>query len=330
MHDRPDLYTPRRRSIHWLAALCVAFAAPSAHADWHIVIADSAVVVIRGTLLYRADAGTQLRADDIVESASRGTVQLQDDVGNVLALGANTNVLLERDARVSLLSGWLKIAHLCSAQPCAEPVINTERGALELTDNAGSVLPGTQPSPAAAIVAAIPSQHSTNAAVFSESGTQAFITRGPTSSARTQLTAGQFADVTSDAPIALQSRPSSAFLADMPAPFRDALQRVSVTDTQHDKPFDPLWPVSYDDVAAWLVSELPVRARFAQRFRTRLGDPAFRNAVDRNLSHLPDWRVLLYPPAPPSAQTLPTAVRLPATRPRPAVNAAANSTLIHP
>jgi hypothetical protein len=331
MHNRPDHRPPRRRSIHWLAALCVAFAAPSVHAGWRIVIADSAVVVIRGTVLNRADVGEQLNADDIVESASRGIVQLQDDAGNVLALGADTSILLEQNAHVSLLSGWLKMAHWCAGQPCAKAVIDTERGWLELADDADGSLQGARPVAAAAIVAAIPSQGRTDAAMFSESGAQAFTAREPRGSARTstQLAAGQFSYVASGAPIELQSRPSSAFLADMPRPFRDSLQRVSVAETPQDKLIAPVRPVSYGDVSAWLVSDLPVRARFARRFRARLGDDAFRRDIGRNLSDLPEWRVLLYPPKQPKAQTPPTSAQTPPTSaqtsptpPQPTSNAA--------
>lgn len=313
------------------------------HADWRVVTTDSAVIVIRGTVLYRADAGERLRADDIVESAPRGIVQLQDDVGNVLALGADTSVLLEQKAHVSLLSGWLKIAHGCAGQPYATPVIQTELGALEPADNAGGSLQGAGPVGTAAIVTAIPSEHGTNAAMFSESGMQTFTARGARGRARTgtQLTAGQFAYVAAGATIELQSRPSSAFLAGMPVPFRDALKCVPVAEVPQDKPSQPQRPVSYGDVSAWLVSDLPVRTRFAQRFRARLDDAAFRRDIDRNLSHLPDWRVMLYRPrlpraplpiTPPPKASLPKAPlpTVSSAPPRPAVDAAADSSLTHP
>src|SRR5258707_14854554 len=81
--------------------LVTALAPSQAHANWTIASADSATTVIRGTNVYQLRAGEPLRDDDLIESALHSVVQLQDDAGNLLALGAQTRVLLQSGSRVS-------------------------------------------------------------------------------------------------------------------------------------------------------------------------------------------------------------------------------------
>jgi hypothetical protein len=281
-----------RLGKHCLVTLGFLLTTSQAHAHWTIASADSVTTVIRGTNLYQLRAGEPLRDEDLIESPLHSVVQLQDDAGNLLALGAQTRVLLQTGSRVSLLDGWLKVAHGCTAQPCAVPVVDTERGTVEL---------GTS---AAAIVAALPvgTAGTVAIAVFSESGTQT-LTASPRQGAalvHTAIAPGHFAYFTANAPPQVSPRPSSAFLADMPIAFRDALQRMPTAPGTHESAIKPLRAATYDDVSAWLLSALPARKRFAVRFRPRLADPAFRHAVDQNLKALPEWRVLLYPPAPKS------------------------------
>ena len=263
-------------------------AASQAHAAWTIASADAPATVIRAANVYQLGVGEALRDDDLIESPLRGVVQLQDDAGNLLALGAQTRVLLQAGPRVVLLDGWLKVAHPCAAAPCKVLDIDTERGSIELgTSTAAST---------AVVVAALPGtdHDKSTIAVFSESGTQTLAA----SARKSTITPGSFAYVSVSAPPQIAQRPSSAFLTDMPVAFRDALQRLPVTPAAHDSPVKPLRAVTYDDVSAWLASDLPARKLFPARFRSRLADQAFRRAVDQNLKALPEWRVLLYPPPP--------------------------------
>jgi hypothetical protein len=279
---------PVKRALRCRVALTIAFAllcvASQAHAAWTITSADAPAKVIRAANVYQLGVGEALRDDDLIESAPRSVVQLQDDAGNLLALGAQTRVLLQAGPRVSLLDGWLKVAQPCAAAPCKALDIDTERGSVELGASA------------AVVVAALPGtdHDKSTIAVFSESGTQTLAA----SARKNTITPGSFAYVTVSAPPQIAQRPSSAFLTDMPVAFRDALQRLPVTPAAHDSPVKPLRAVTYDDVSAWLASDSPARKRFPARFRSRLADQAFRRAVDQNLKALPEWRVLLYPPVP--------------------------------
>ena len=278
---------PVERTLRGVLTCGCLLAASQAQAAWTIASADAPATVIRAANVYQLGVGEALRDDDLIESPPRGVVHLQDDAGNLLALGAQTRVLLQAGPRVALLDGWLKVAHPCAAA-CKALDIDTERGSIEL---------GTNPTASAAVVvAALPGtdHDKSTIAVFSESGTQTLAV----SARKSMITPGSFAYVTVSAPPQIAPRPSSAFLTDMPVAFRDALQRLPVAPAAHDSPVKPLRAVTYDDVSAWLASDLPARKRFPARFRLRLTDQAFRRAVDQNLKALPEWRVLLYPPPP--------------------------------
>jgi hypothetical protein len=179
-----------------------------------------------------------------------------------------------------LLHGWMKIAHACKAASCPQRVVETERGAIRLSTSAS----------AAAIVAT--PDDAGDIAVFSESGVQTLAIKPPLT-----IDAGSFAEVSYSAPAHILPRPSSAFLAAMPAAFRDALQPLAIDASPSSAALKPLRPITYDDIAPWLTSTVPARKRFAARFHTRLADSVFRASIDSHLNALPDWRVFLYPPA---------------------------------
>ena len=286
------------RWLVWAIPLLVAFNASSAYAMWNIAIADAPATVIRGADLYNAAVNQRVATDDMVESGTTGILLLQDDVGNMMALGPGTRILIESNARVALLTGWVKIAHECTASACLAPAVETERGTLEIGDHA------------AAIVAAVSAPDPVTE-MFSESGIQKL--EVPTNSASTPdravLAEGQFVSIASNKPFDLRPRPSAAFLSGMPIAFGDALTRVATTGKLRDDLAAPLRPVSFDDVAMWLMSGLPARGQpgnsFADRFGPRLADAGFELHVEQNLAALPEWQGVLPGPRPKPVIKLP-------------------------
>jgi hypothetical protein len=283
------------RHPRWLIRtfpLLLAVHAPFAHAQWAIAIADAPAAVIRGTNLYSVNVNQRLATDDMIQSGASGVLLLQDDAGSVMALGPDTRILIEANARISLLSGWLKVAHQCAATPCVEPAVETERGRVDIGDHA------------AAIVAVLAAPDRVSEA-FSESGNQKLeaAANGASSPDSVTLAEGQFAAIVSDdAPVVSKPRPSPAFLAAMPIAFRDALMRVPTTGKLRDDLPSPLRPVSFEDVAPWLTSGLPARnqpaTRFVDRFHPRLADAAFKQHIDQNASVLPEWQAAAPAPKP--------------------------------
>jgi hypothetical protein len=256
--------------------LLAALSSP-ARAGWTLASADSPVTVVRATNVFALGPGESLHADDLILSPRQGVVQMQDDDGTLVALGAQSRLMLQAEPRIALLHGWMKIAHACGAASCPQRAVDTERGAIRLSANA------------AVIVAT--SDDANGIAAFSESGVQTLALKPPVT-----IDAGSLAEISDNAPARVLRRPSSAFLAAMPVAFRDALEPLVVPAASSSAALKPLRPAAYDDVAPWLTSALPARKRFAARFHTRLADTAFRGSVERHLDALPDWRAYLYPP----------------------------------
>lgn len=301
-----------RRTIHRVATCIVPLGllaiAPYARAGWTLVSAGSPVTTIHAASVYQAEAGRRFAPDDIVENPSGGVVQLQDDSGNVLALGHETRVLLTRDAHVALLGGWIKLLHACATvENCATPVVETER------------IRFTPANRTALVIAAAPPGYDNADAAFCESGSAEVVASGgsPGSNGKPvplRVDAHQFVLRTrSNDRLAVSASPDPAFVADMPVTFRDALRALpqppaasvpasasSPDPTRAATDAHDLRPVTYDDIAAWLHSPLAVRTdpatRFTDRFRARLADPAFRADIRQHLRELPDWRPLIFPP----------------------------------
>jgi len=57
----------------------------------------------------------------------------------------------------------------------------------------------------------------------------------------------------------------------------------------------PLGPVAYGDVKAWMQSESPVRLALSRQWRSRASDAAFRAEVDANLSAHMEWERVIHP-----------------------------------
>ncbi|RKE36300.1 hypothetical protein B0G76_2465 [Paraburkholderia sp. BL23I1N1] len=264
-----------------LGVVLLATLSSPARAAWTLVSADSPITVVRATNVFALGAGESLRADDLILSPRQGVVQIQDDNSTLVALGAQSRVMLQADGRIAFLHGWMKIAHACKAASCPQRIVETERGALRLS---------TSTDAAAAIVAT--PDDAGDIAVFSESGVHTLALKPPQT-----IPAGSFAELSGNAPAAhILPRPSSAFLAAMPAAFRDALQPLTIGTTPPSAALKPLRSATYDDIAPWLTTTLPERKRFAARFHARLADSAFRGSIANHLNTLPEWRVFLYPP----------------------------------
>lgn len=264
-----------------------------AHAGWTLVRADAPVTIIHATSVYQAEAGQRLSVDDIVENPSGGVVQLQDEGGNIVALGHDTKVLLARDAHVALLRGWLKLVHMCTVANCDTPIVETERTRFTPVDRT------------ALVIAATPADYDNADAVFCESGSaQVFApetSRGKP--ARVQVNVHQFAlRAGASDTITVSASPDPAFVATMPVMFRDALRPLPMPLAAYlrNVPDRNARLVSYADISQWLVSTLAVRTdpatRFVNRFRARLTDPAFRRDIRQHVRDLPEWRVLVFPP----------------------------------
>lgn len=285
-----------------------------AHAGWTLARADTPVTAIHATSVYQAEAGQRLSQDDIVDTPSTGVAQIQDESGNIVALGHHTRVLLTRDAHVALLRGWVKVLSACSVANCKPPAVDTERTRFTLADRA------------ALVIAATPPGYDSADAAYCESGSAQLLALGKSRDApvEVRIDAHQFAlHAKTNEAISVSASPEPNFVATMPVTFRDSLRTLPLPTNPRGLAIHEPRPVTYDDISDWLGSTLAVRTdpatRFTERFRARLSDPAFRRDVRQHIRELPDWRPLVFPQPRPMSRaairTMPSAYTSISARP---------------
>ena len=290
MHPRPLL-----ACLLALAAACAGAAtgqgagapkaAPRAAPYALLALAEQPLRLIRGAAVYRAPHGIAVQKDDILETGS-GAAQVEIGAGPdaIVALGPNTRVLVvamdgSSATGLALLRGWVKVL----AATARGAVVVTP--ALQVTLGAGSTIVGSQDGVDA---------------VFAEEGAQqvARIDAQGRAGAPLKLAAEQYAAVDPARPQLASGRPPRAFVAAMPPGFRDRLVRARKAPGSAPTNAGKVAPVKerdadFADVEAWLTSALPARRGFVSRFRTRLGDPAFRKPLERALGQSPEWKAVL-------------------------------------
>jgi hypothetical protein len=249
-----------------------------------LTLAEPPLRLIRGATVYKAGSGVALLADDILETGA-GAAQAEAGPAAIIALGPQTRVLVKGLAPVELnvLQGWVK-------------VLSTGRALL--------VTPALQVAFAsgAAIVGAGTGQD----AVFAEEGEQqaARIDAQGRAGPPLKLASEQYAAVVADKPQLAPGRPPRAFVAAMPASFRDRLARAPAVPNGGKVAPVREREADYADVAPWLQASLPARRGFVARFKPRLADVEFRRQVERTLGQGPDWKPLLHPARPATTNAL--------------------------
>jgi hypothetical protein len=240
--------------------------------------------IVRRDRLLTGSRGVALLAGDIVETGANAFVVIQEPDGDLVGIGPSTDVyFVERQEvmTVFVLKGWVKVdvksgpirltgTRLGIQGHLAVMVLHADERSNEVFDEQGS----TTLLPAAADARP----------VGRETGPNRFFLRGE------QL------DVLS------QASPSAEFVANMPAPFRDALP--GYTKLPEPVPARVVRAVSYPDIESWLTIPREWRGGFVRRFRGRLKDRAFFAAMDAHQALLPEWQRILHPPLEPEPSRL--------------------------
>jgi hypothetical protein len=287
-----------RATITRAALVLLAAAAPGAHAEYLVSLADGPVTVIRGASLSQASEGTRLYDADIVETGEGRSAQLEDDAGTVLALGPGTRIMLgdqvahprERATAmsISLLTGWLKAARVVGAPTPPGRTLSIEMPLVTVQPgNGASSSPWSLVATTAKRVAAFAEAGDSALAVLNSDGGKATLV---------VLHAGQYAEHATGAPLRVQPRAPAEFVAVMPVAFRDPLIAVSRRLTSRHELPPAARAIDYADVSDWLTSDFAARRGFVKRFSPRLKSPEFRAQIDAHLDSLPQWRPILHPP----------------------------------
>lgn len=240
------------------------------------LVKDSPLRVIRGYSVLQGVEGIRLRQGDIVETGPSSTAQAQLELsgGAIVELGPSSQAFLFRQSgtagEIVLLSGWLKGETSSGSYRYSSPLETaTTKGGNVLLHASGEVAEIFVERGAATV-------GSGNSTPMATSSDKVFFTRR----------AGK--------PISVAGRPSQEFIHSMPVSFRDVLpSRLSrfasakppAPKSDHD--------VSYAEIERWLTSTWG--NGLAGRFRPRLQDRAFRQAIEAHLAVLPAWEPILHP-----------------------------------
>ncbi len=268
---------PVRRFFAFLiVALFASLDAHSQEVGTLTLLKDSPLRVIRGVSVLQGIEGMRLRTGDILESGPAPTAQAQLEFtgGAILEVGPSTQVLLLSQtgttAETAMLTGWLKGETTAGTYRYSSPLVTA-------TSKGANVLLHVTADTAEVFVERGTASVGTGAAAATPSSTEKiFFTRR----------AGK--------PIVAAGRPSGEFIGAMPVSFRDEFpSRLSrfagakppVPKTDHE--------VSYAEIERWLTSGWG--RGLVARFKPRIQDSAFRQAIEAHLAALPGWEPVLHP-----------------------------------
>jgi hypothetical protein len=240
------------------------------------LLKDTPLHVIRGVSMLQGVEGMRIHSGDILETGPAPTAQAQLEFagGAIVELGPSTQLLVSSasaaSGQMTLASGWLKGETTSGVYSYSSSLVAaSSKGGNILVHAAGD-----------------------SADVFVERG-NASVSGGaaPIPSAPGKI----FFSRKGGKPLVPADRPSGDFIGAMPFCFRDALpprlpafagKKPPTPKVDHD--------VTYAEIERWLTSPSSRKA-FAARFRPRLQDPAFRQAIEAHQSTLPDWQPYLHP-----------------------------------
>jgi len=293
------------------AFLAVPVIGAGAEAPAVVTLVESQATLLRSTGRFSVAEGIRLQAGDLVEVAEKGLVQIGLADGTKLSLGPRSRFHVavlaapgggadERGAKGAvvsdfyLLQGWSKFS---ITRPAARVRLTTPLFGLVAGEST-----------------AVLQVQSGEGSVFVEKGelrlSEGFV-KASTTSAIT-VRAGQFYSRKTDREGTTQARPVPAFVAGMPAQYRDNLP---------DRPakFKEVVPrrlgdLAYADVELWLKGPPDLRRPIMQRLRPLAREPEFRKAVIANMRFHPEWDRVLFPDKykskqPPPASPIPAPKR---------------------
>ncbi len=278
-------------SLSIATSLLLLFCMPSQAAEQVVItLSDSPIQIIRGTTLFKGVLGVDLKKDDIIET-KMSSVQIEA-TDLILSLAPETKMYLLKlaepgCAEIILLQGWVKASNKKSG----------ENGCVKIT----SPLFGVLFENGASIVHV--SENKTD--MFAEDSAQTTTALGERgkAGAETKVSREQYATRLAGQDIKVLPRPPKEFIAEMPMIFRDQITSTAnrLKNTKVEAEF--IREVEYQDIEAWLKSNIAPRSSFVNRFKPRLKDANFRKQLDAQLGQTPDWKNILHPPPPPKPKS---------------------------
>lgn len=257
------------RGIPFLLALALQATLAVAQPLGTAWLAEGKVLAVRGTALYAVSDGVKVLEGDIFATEAKGQVQLQFNDGSIVNAGPGTRVMVvsaKGSPELALAGGWLKVAQKAGAKN-----LRIVTPALTLAFDEATAVVQTTPE----VV-------------------QVFLEAGSLTAGDRRVKAGEFYSFSTRERRVLP-RPAKDFLETMPKHYRDPLpplpDKVKGRQVEPRKERD----VSYEDVAEWLKTQMPVRRTFVRRFMPRTSDPQFKSALVSHMRDHMEWDRILFP-----------------------------------
>jgi len=262
---------PRRVPFAFLLLFALTAAAHAATETAVVTIAEGGARVLRGATWYKLAPGVVLEDADIVAVDPRAQLQLETAKGTLANLGGEALALVNagKDGQLSLSmrSGWTKLV----AKPPGAVVRTAQFDAA--LDEAIVVM--------RVLADAVE--------LFVEGGGGRLTEPG---AAPREIKRGEFVRKFTGTPLVVSGGVPKAFVEGLPRAYIDPLP-VLASRLKSRPTLVADHEVTYAEAEPWLAGR--DRAAFEKRFVSRLKDPAFRKAVEANISRYPSWDRILHP-----------------------------------
>lgn len=293
----------RRHAMRCIGlGLLAAGAASHAEPPTLIGILQGPAVLVRQSMRFTLAEGVPLADGDIVETGKGAFMQIEFGDGALAGIGEESRLILKprltglktaAPPRFYQLEGWSKLR----LPPKPEIRFGLLTPRFELDGSAGSAVVQVKPR---------------GWAMFAESGAGGRLLQRDGSKGALGLAKGDFVSQPEGSDkLVVSSQLAPDFVQALPRNFRESLpSRSALYATRTIQP-QPLGPVSYEDVSAWLHAEPAIRLALSKQWRGRASDRAFRTAAAANLPAHGEWERVLFPerflPKKPAAAPAPPA-----------------------
>jgi len=266
-------------------------AAPAARAaDALLTVVEGPALIIDGARALLPAPGLRLPSATIIDTGDKtNLVRVEFNNGSTLDIGPDSKVMLlppglagsgPKPPAFYLLQGWAKHSSADRAGGAGQL-----SAALEAQQVAGVTVSRIEGD---------------DAALFLEAGaTQLQERRGKGAKpVMLGLKAGQFYSRTGADKGEVAPRPTAAFLQKLPRSFRDTLPPLAAQFKGKALEPKPAPMPGYAALKPWLAAEPAIRREFTKRFVKLAQEPAFRDALVKNMASHPEWEPVLFPPKP--------------------------------
>lgn len=272
------------RVAHWAwAVLAYPLALAAAEPPVVLTLLEGPATLTRGAYRHALAEGVRLQSGDILELADKSLAEMEFGDGTAVALGPRARAYAMALPRAKgapadfyIVEGAVKLSGM---KPAAGLRVVTPLFSLHGGDGSAVLL-----------------LHGDEASVFVESGAVRLSAPGAGGSqAAQQLKSGDFYTVKADQKGVLAGRPSQAFVGALPKAFLDPLPSRMARFKERQVQPRLMHAASYAEVETWLKAPPAIRRPMPARFKSRVGDPAFRAALVENLKFHPEWDPILFP-----------------------------------